>query len=242
MASDNPTPTGVRNVSEEGSFSIYQDGIKVATGIGPYDDIRREAAHYAAVYGKDGPVKVRVRKLRETHNLAGQTHKKTRNPGDRNVSSTIPTPAANIPSGEPEALKACPLCQAAPEPDEDGYSHPSNDCFLGGLYIPMWAITAWNTRPAEDRKADDVYCTDCGSLITLKSHKCDCFRDLGFQRDALRAQMGRLMGDVQKVIEGDYPQATRTTPCKHGMSSWDTCGNCIEEALAAALRVARGEG
>jgi len=49
---------------ERGSFSVRQGGITVASGSGPYEDIRREAAHYAAVYGQDGPVQVRVRKLK----------------------------------------------------------------------------------------------------------------------------------------------------------------------------------
>jgi hypothetical protein len=43
-----------------GGFSVRQDGMVVASGSGPYEDIKREAAHYAAVYRQDGPVKVRV--------------------------------------------------------------------------------------------------------------------------------------------------------------------------------------
>ena len=55
--------------TEKGGFSVYQDGMRVAGGNGPLDVVRREAAHYAMVYGQDGPVKVRVwwsRKKRKT--------------------------------------------------------------------------------------------------------------------------------------------------------------------------------
>ena len=47
----------------QGWFKVYQDGIEVAGGYGPYEAIKREAAHYAAVYGQDGPVKVRVQRV-----------------------------------------------------------------------------------------------------------------------------------------------------------------------------------
>lgn len=47
---------------EWGSFSVRQDGITVAGGSGPYEDIKREAAHYAAIYRQDGNVQVRVRR------------------------------------------------------------------------------------------------------------------------------------------------------------------------------------
>ena len=49
---------------EYGSFSIWQGGEKVAGGSGPLEMVRREAAHYAAMYRQDGPVKVSVRKLK----------------------------------------------------------------------------------------------------------------------------------------------------------------------------------
>ena len=54
----------VIETEEHGSFSIWQDGMKVAGGSGPLEAIRREAAHYAAMYRQDGPVKVIVRKLK----------------------------------------------------------------------------------------------------------------------------------------------------------------------------------
>lgn len=46
-----------------GSFSIRQNGVIVAGGSGPYEAIKREAAHYAAMYRQDGEVQVRVRRL-----------------------------------------------------------------------------------------------------------------------------------------------------------------------------------
>lgn len=49
---------------EYGSFKIMQGGIEVAGGSGPYPAIQAEAAHYAAVYAQDGPVKVRIWKNR----------------------------------------------------------------------------------------------------------------------------------------------------------------------------------
>lgn len=48
---------------ERGTFSIYQDGQMVAGGSGLYEAIKREAAHYAAMYGQDGPVKVVIRRI-----------------------------------------------------------------------------------------------------------------------------------------------------------------------------------
>jgi hypothetical protein len=43
-------------------FYIYQDGLRVASGSSTDEaDARREAAHYALMYGQDGPVKVVVR-------------------------------------------------------------------------------------------------------------------------------------------------------------------------------------
>ena len=47
---------------EQGWFKIYQDGMAVAGGSGPYEFVKREAAHYAMMYGQDGPVKVVVRR------------------------------------------------------------------------------------------------------------------------------------------------------------------------------------
>ena len=50
----------LRAMSETGGFHVKQDGLVVAAGSGPIEDVRREAAHYAAVYRQDGPVTVRV--------------------------------------------------------------------------------------------------------------------------------------------------------------------------------------
>lgn len=49
---------------EYGSFSVWQDDMKVAGGFGPLEMVRREAAHYALMYSQDGPVKIRIRKLK----------------------------------------------------------------------------------------------------------------------------------------------------------------------------------
>ena len=53
------------HTTERGSFAVRQGGMTVASGSGPYEDIKREAAHYAAMYGQDGPVKVSVRRIKE---------------------------------------------------------------------------------------------------------------------------------------------------------------------------------
>ena len=47
---------------EYGSFSIRQGGITVASGSGPMESVKREAAFYAMIYGLDGPVRVTIRK------------------------------------------------------------------------------------------------------------------------------------------------------------------------------------
>jgi hypothetical protein len=47
---------------EWGTFKVIQRGIEVAGGSGPYEAIKSEAAHYAAMYAQDGAVTVRVRK------------------------------------------------------------------------------------------------------------------------------------------------------------------------------------
>lgn len=45
------------------SGSVYQDGLRVAGIVCRYKrDAQRELAHYAAMYGQDGPVSVRLRK------------------------------------------------------------------------------------------------------------------------------------------------------------------------------------
>ena len=54
--------TTIREI-EWGSFKVLQDGVEVAGGMGPYADCEREAAHYSLIYGQDGPVKVRLRRL-----------------------------------------------------------------------------------------------------------------------------------------------------------------------------------
>lgn len=48
----------------EGGFSIWQNGIKVAGGSGPYEDMKREADRYAAQYANEGPLKVYIWKNR----------------------------------------------------------------------------------------------------------------------------------------------------------------------------------
>jgi hypothetical protein len=45
---------------QTGGWHVRQGGQIVASGSGPLDAVRREAAHYAAVYRQDGPVTVRV--------------------------------------------------------------------------------------------------------------------------------------------------------------------------------------
>jgi hypothetical protein len=43
------------------SFEIWQDGMMVAGGCGPRKQALSEAAHYALVYGQDGPVEVKIK-------------------------------------------------------------------------------------------------------------------------------------------------------------------------------------
>jgi hypothetical protein len=50
---------------ERGSFTVRQGGVTVASGSGPYEDIKREAAHYAIICRQDGPVKVSVRRMKK---------------------------------------------------------------------------------------------------------------------------------------------------------------------------------
>lgn len=45
------------------SFSIFQDGMKVASGVGPAKQAQVACDHYAAIYGRDGPVTVRTRRI-----------------------------------------------------------------------------------------------------------------------------------------------------------------------------------
>ena len=46
------------------NYTIKQGGIVVAAGSGPRSFVEREAAHYAIVYGQDGPVEMKIRKSR----------------------------------------------------------------------------------------------------------------------------------------------------------------------------------
>jgi hypothetical protein len=47
---------------DQGWWSIRQNGIRVCGGFGSYASCQREAAHYAAMYAEEGPVKVIVRR------------------------------------------------------------------------------------------------------------------------------------------------------------------------------------
>lgn len=69
MKHGDPTPATTPE-TEYGGFSIKQGGMVVAGGSGPYPAIMVEAAHYAAVYGQDGPVVVRTWKNRPRRNAA----------------------------------------------------------------------------------------------------------------------------------------------------------------------------
>ena len=46
------------------NYTIKQDGMVVAGGHAPKTEAQREAAHYALVYGQDGPVEITIRKSR----------------------------------------------------------------------------------------------------------------------------------------------------------------------------------
>ena len=48
---------------ERGWFKVYQSGNMFAGGVGPYADIKRDAAHYAAMYRKDRSVRVRIGRI-----------------------------------------------------------------------------------------------------------------------------------------------------------------------------------
>ena len=48
---------------KRGWFRVWCNGEVVAGGTGPYESIKREAAHYAAVYGQDGQTRVRVARI-----------------------------------------------------------------------------------------------------------------------------------------------------------------------------------
>lgn len=56
-----------REEVEWGSFWVRQRGIIVASGDGPYEEVKREAAHYAMIYAQDGPIKLMVRRLKPRH-------------------------------------------------------------------------------------------------------------------------------------------------------------------------------
>lgn len=65
---DNPTPfTAYRKEREQPAeearffpfeFEVWQGDEMVASASGPRDDALREAMHYAAQYGQDGPMRV----------------------------------------------------------------------------------------------------------------------------------------------------------------------------------------
>jgi hypothetical protein len=60
------------DVEKQGSFSVWQDGMKVAGGFGPLEAIRREASHYKLMYSQDGPVKVIVRESKPRKNKSDE--------------------------------------------------------------------------------------------------------------------------------------------------------------------------
>jgi hypothetical protein len=56
--------TDQKQTEDWGTFKVMQNGIEVACGSGPYEAIKGEALHYAAIYAQDGPVVLRLRKSR----------------------------------------------------------------------------------------------------------------------------------------------------------------------------------
>ena len=48
---------------ERASFSVWQNGVKVAFGSGPAEATIAEGRHYAAVFAQDGPVDLRLRRI-----------------------------------------------------------------------------------------------------------------------------------------------------------------------------------
>lgn len=44
------------------TIEIIQDGLVVASMTGRKDDAERQAAHYALIYGQDGPVEMRAKR------------------------------------------------------------------------------------------------------------------------------------------------------------------------------------
>lgn len=62
-------------------FQVWQDGMIVASGSGTDPAaVRREANHYAMMYGQGGPVKVRLFGFRRTDADAGTQHPITDDP------------------------------------------------------------------------------------------------------------------------------------------------------------------
>jgi hypothetical protein len=45
-------------MEDEAEYEVHQNGMPVAFAGGPHEQAFREAMHYAAVYGQDGPVQV----------------------------------------------------------------------------------------------------------------------------------------------------------------------------------------
>lgn len=60
-------------MTERVTFSLWQDGIEVASVDAPtFDAARREILHYARVYGQDGPCEIRGDRVAEI--MAGFKH------------------------------------------------------------------------------------------------------------------------------------------------------------------------
>lgn len=52
-------------MTEYSIYEIWQGGMRVASCCGPDETARKEAEHYAMVYGQDGPVEMKKRRQRD---------------------------------------------------------------------------------------------------------------------------------------------------------------------------------
>jgi hypothetical protein len=157
----------------------------------------------------DRNVSVSCRKCYDVGHLIEVDHR-------NNTSKQIPCDCSLMP--EPEALKACPFCGEMPalqprNPKEEGNAWGAVYCDnpkcvanprvrdgesvadeRGTDAYQAIAIRRWNTRPAEDRKADegvDWARANADSVLRFENQK------LTTERDALRAQIEELEGNLR---------------------------------------------
>ncbi len=160
--------------------------------------------------------------------MSDLSHAKT--PVEQKSSVSAADLSHSNPAPEPEALKACPFCgNERPSLTHDGNGVHWVCCMRceaegRGADTPGEAVAYWNTRPAEDHKADEGTLESWKKACEIAVEHAKGYRS---ERDALRAQIERLTSD--EAVEAAYQK---------WVSSWTKDKSLAKAAITEAVRLA----